>query len=235
MNVLLIGSGGREHALAWALSASPIVDRIVLRARKAGIEAEAECVAIDIADLGGGRFRQREEIGFVVVGPEAPLVAGPRRPISRRRGIKAFGPSAKAARAEGSKGFAKDLCRDHGIPTAAIAASASRCRPSLRQDAAGSPIVIKADGLAAGKGVVVAETNEEADAAIDMMFDGRFGAAGAEVVIEEYLDGGETSSSRCATANTHPARLARRTTSASSTATRGRTPAAWAPTRRRRS
>jgi phosphoribosylamine---glycine ligase len=193
MNILLLGSGGREHALAWKMAASPLADRLYCAPGNAGIAQEAECVALDIADHGAViAFCREQHIDLVVVGPEAPLCAGIVDDLEAA-GIKAFGPTRAAARLEGSKGFTKDLCRANGIPTAAYERfrSADPAKAYLR--ARGAPIVVKADGLAAGKGVVVAQTVAEAEAAIDMMFGGGLGEAGGEVVIEEFLTGEEAS------------------------------------------
>lgn len=193
MNVLLVGSGGREHALAWKLAQSPRLGKLWAAPGNAGIAHCAECVALNVADhdavIG---FCRAQGIALVVVGPEQPLVDGLADALDAA-GIKVFGHSAKAAQLEGSKGFTKDLCARVGIPTAAYArfSNAEAARAWLAEQPL--PIVIKADGLAAGKGVVIATTLEEADAAIDMMFDGSFGAAGAEVVIEEFLEGEEAS------------------------------------------
>jgi len=193
MNILLLGSGGREHALAWKISGSPLTDKLYCAPGNAGIAREAECVALDIADHAAViAFCRAQRIDFVVVGPEAPLCAGIVDDLEAA-GIKAFGPSKLAAQLEGSKGFTKDLCRANNIPTAAYErfAAAEPAKAYARQQ--GAPIVVKADGLAAGKGVVVAMTLDEALSAIDMMFGGDLGEAGAEVVIEEFLDGEEAS------------------------------------------
>jgi phosphoribosylamine--glycine ligase len=193
MNILLLGSGGREHALAWKMASSPLADRLYCAPGNAGIAREAECVALDIADHGAViAFCRARRIDLVVVGPEAPLCAGIVDDLEAA-GIKAFGPTRAAARLEGSKGFTKDLCRDNGIPTAAYERfrAADPAKTYLREHRA--PIVVKADGLAAGKGVVVAQTLAEAEAAIDMMFGGGLGEAGGEVVIEEFLTGEEAS------------------------------------------
>src|SRR5277367_2585660 len=193
MNILLLGSGGREHALAWKMAASPLVERLICAPGNAGIAREAECVALDIADHAAViAYCRANRIGLVVVGPEGPLCAGIVDDLEAA-GIKAFGPTRAAARLEGSKGFTKDLCRDNGIPTAAYERfrAADPAKTYLR--GRGAPIVVKADGLAAGKGVVVAQTVSEAEAAIDMMFGGALGEAGGEVVIEEFLDGEEAS------------------------------------------
>ncbi len=194
MNVLLIGSGGREHALAWAISASPLLTKLWCAPGNGGISELAECVALDPADHAGIiAFCRQSKIDFVVVGPEAPLVAGLVDDL-QAAGIKAFGPNKAAAQLEGSKAFTKDLCAECGIPTGAYgrftdAASAKRYAAATQR----LPVVVKADGLAAGKGVVIAETRAATDAAIDACFGGAFGAAGAEVVIEEFLAGEEVS------------------------------------------
>jgi phosphoribosylamine--glycine ligase len=193
MNILLLGSGGREHALAWKLAASPLTDRLVCAPGNAGIAKEAECVALDIADHPAVvAFCKANGIGLVVVGPEAPLVAGLVDDLEAA-GIKTFGPSKLAARLEGSKGFTKDLCRANSIPTAAYErfTAAEPAKAYVRKQ--GMPIVIKADGLAAGKGVIIPERLPDAEAAIDMMFGGGLGHAGAEVVVEEFLVGEEAS------------------------------------------
>ena len=193
MNILLIGGGGREHALAWKIAASPLADRVYCAPGNAGIAREAECAALDCADHGAViGFCRAKGIDFVVVGPEAPLVAG-LVDVLEAAGIKAFGPTKAAARLEGSKGFTKDLCRANNIPTAAYARfdAAAPAKQYLRRMAA--PIVVKADGLAAGKGVVVAATTDEAEAAVDMMFAGALGAAGRAIIIEELLAGEEAS------------------------------------------
>src|SRR5882672_2955062 len=193
MNILLLGSGGREHALAWKIAASPLTDRLVCAPGNAGIAREAECVALDIADHKAViAFCNSNAIDFVVVGPEAPLVAGIVDDLEAA-GVKAFGPTAAAARLEGSKGFTKDLCRANAIPTAAYERFRAAGPAKAYARAQGAPIVVKADGLAAGKGVVVATSIAEADAAIDMMFAGTLGAAGAAVVVEEFLAGEEAS------------------------------------------
>ena len=193
MNILLLGSGGREHALAWKIAASPLVTKLWCAPGNAGIACEAECIALDVADHAAViAFCQREKIDLVVVGPETPLAAGIVDDLASA-GIKAFGPSKQAARLEGSKGFTKDLCTEFNIPTGAYRRfdNAADALAYVRNH--GAPIVVKADGLAAGKGVVVAMTLGDAEAAIAMMFEGAFGAAGAEVVIEEYLTGREIS------------------------------------------
>jgi phosphoribosylamine--glycine ligase len=193
MNILLIGSGGREHALAWAISASPLATALYCAPGNAGIASIAQCVALDVADHGAViAFCRERQVGFVVIGPEAPLVAGLSDDLGAA-GIKHFGPSKAAARLEGSKGFTKDLCREFEIPTAAYGRFRDAPAAKAYLTAQKVPIVVKADGLAAGKGVVIAETRAEAEAAIDACFGGAFGAAGAEVVIEEFLVGEEAS------------------------------------------
>jgi len=193
MNILLLGSGGREHALAWKMAASPLTDRLVCAPGNAGIAREAECVALDLADHAAViGFCRANAIDFVVVGPEGPLCAGIVDDLETA-GIKAFGPSRAAAQLEGSKGFTKDLCRSNRIPTAAYERFRAAEPAKAYVRARGAPIVIKADGLAAGKGVIVAQNLDEAEAAIDMMLDGGLGDAGAEVVVEEFLDGEEAS------------------------------------------
>ncbi len=193
MNILLLGSGGREHALAWKMAASPLADRLYCAPGNAGIAQEAECVALDVTDHAAViAFCRANHIDLVVVGPEAPLCAGIVDDLEAA-GIKAFGPGKIAAQLEGSKGFTKDLCRANNIPTAAYERfrGAAPAKDYIR--AKGAPIVVKADGLAAGKGVVVAQSIAEAEAAVDMMFGGGLGAAGVEVVVEEFLDGEEAS------------------------------------------
>ena len=193
MNILVIGSGGREHALVWAIAASPLVDRLVCAPGNGGIADQADCVDLDVADHAGViAFCRDQAIDLVVVGPEAPLVTGLVDALTAA-GIKAFGPTAAAARLEGSKGFTKDLCAKYAIPTAAYARFGEAAPAKAYVRAQGAPIVIKADGLAAGKGVIIAETVTQAEAAIDDMFAGAFGAAGAEVVVEEFMTGEEAS------------------------------------------
>jgi len=194
MRILVVGSGGREHALCWAIAASPLCDKLYCAPGNAGIAAEAECVPIKADEIDKlVDFATAQKIDFVVVGPEAPLVAGLADKL-RAAGIKTFGPSAKAAALEGSKAFMKELCAKYGIPTARFrrfrdAESAKKYVKSER-----SPIVIKADGLAAGKGVVVAQTQKEAESAIEsMLVEREFGVAGAEIVVEEFLSGEEAS------------------------------------------
>jgi phosphoribosylamine---glycine ligase len=193
MNILILGSGGREHALAWAVKQNPKCDRLIVAPGNAGIAMLAECSDIDILD--GAKvvtFCEENAIDFVVVGPEAPLAAGV-ADACRAAGLLTFGPSAAAAKLEASKAFTKEICDACRAPTAAYArfTEAAPAKDYIR--AQGAPIVVKADGLAAGKGVIVAMTEAEALAAIDDMFGGEFGAAGAEVVIEEFMAGEEAS------------------------------------------
>ncbi len=191
MNVLLIGSGGREHALAWAISASPLLTKLYCAPGNPGISQVAELAAIDIADHGAViNLCKAKSIDFVVVGPEAPLVAGLVNDLNAS-GFKAFGPSKFAAQLEGSKGFTKDICTNYNIPTAAYGRFTDLEKAKAYLASQGAPIVIKADGLAAGKGVTVAMTLPEAEAALQDIFSGRFGEA--ECVIEEFLEGEEAS------------------------------------------
>jgi phosphoribosylamine--glycine ligase len=193
MRILVIGSGGREHALCWAIAASPLVDHVYCAPGNAGITQEAECVPIGVMDTAEiVSFCKREAIDFVVVGPEAPLVAG-LVDVLEAEGIAAFGPTKDAAALEGSKGFMKDLCAREGVPTAAYRRFTDAAAAKAYIAGQGAPIVVKADGLAAGKGVVVAATIAEAMAAVDDAFSGKFGAAGAEIVVEEFLAGEEAS------------------------------------------
>jgi phosphoribosylamine---glycine ligase len=191
MNLLLLGSGGREHALAWKMAASPLVDRLVCAPGNAGIARDAECVSLDLTDHPALiAYCRANHIDFVVIGPEAPLVAGVVDDLEAA-GIKAFGPSKAAAQLEGSKGFTKDLCRANKVPTAAYERFNTAAPAKDYARTRGAPIVIKADGLAAGKGVVVAETLTQADAAIDAIHGS--GLGGGELVIEEFLAGEEAS------------------------------------------
>ncbi|MCC0029828.1 MAG: phosphoribosylamine--glycine ligase [Brucellaceae bacterium] len=193
MNVLLIGSGGREHALAWKIAQSPVLGTLWCAPGNPGMAALAECVPLDPDDHAAvAEFCRARMVDLVVVGPEAPLVAGLADAL-RDAGIKVFGPSAAAARLEGSKGFTKDLCARYDIPTAAYQRFNNAPKAKTYVRSRGAPIVIKADGLAAGKGVTVAETLEQALEAIDDCFEGAFGAAGAEVVVEDFLTGEEAS------------------------------------------
>ena len=193
MNILILGSGGREHALAWAVMQNPKCDRLIVAPGNAGIAMIADCAALDIEDGGAVvTFAEENSIDFVIVGPEAPLAAGVADRL-RDAGLLVFGPSAEAALLEASKSFTKEICDAANAPTAAYGhfTDASAAKAYIR--AQGAPIVVKADGLAAGKGVIIAETVAEAEAAIDDMFGGAFGGAGAEVVIEEFMQGEEAS------------------------------------------
>ena len=193
MKVLLIGSGGREHALAWKLAQSPLLEKLWCAPGNPGIAQSAECVALDVRDHQAVvLFCLDNAVSLVVIGPEAPLAAGLADDLANA-GIAVFGPSAAAAQLEASKGFTKDLCAKYAIPTAAFGRfnNAPKAKAYIREQ--GAPIVIKADGLAAGKGVTVAATLDEALAAVDECFEGAFGAAGAEVVVEACLTGEEVS------------------------------------------
>ena len=193
MNVLLLGSGGREHALAWRLAQSPSLTKLYAAPGNPGIAQEAELVSLDATDHDKTvRFCRENAIGLVVIGPEAPLVDGLADSL-RAADIPTFGPSKAAARLEGSKAFTKALCGRAGIPTAGYAHTRSLDEAMAALDRFEAPYVLKADGLAAGKGVVIAQTRAEAEAALTDMFGGQFGEAGAEVVIEEFLDGEEAS------------------------------------------
>ncbi|WP_170581133.1 phosphoribosylamine--glycine ligase [Ruegeria arenilitoris] len=193
MNILILGSGGREHSLAWAVMQNPKCDRLIVAPGNAGIAQIADCAALDIENGGAVvSFAEENAIDFVIVGPEAPLAAGVADRL-REAGILVFGPSAEAARLEASKSFTKEICDAAGAPTAAYArfTEAEPAKAYIRQQ--GAPIVVKADGLAAGKGVIVAMDEATALEAVDDMFGGAFGGAGAEVVIEEFMDGEEAS------------------------------------------
>ena len=203
MNLLVIGSGGREHALAWRLAQSPRVQTVFVAPGNGGTGLDGRLRNVDIPELANGYtpaalealadFAEREKVGFTVVGPEAPLAAGVVN-LFRARGLKVFGPTKEAAQLESSKEFAKDFMKRHGIPTADYASFTDAAAAHAYIDSKGAPIVVKADGPASGKGVVVAQTLEEAHAAVDMMLsDNRFGSAGARVVIEEFLSGEEAS------------------------------------------
>ncbi|WP_334192581.1 phosphoribosylamine--glycine ligase [Pararhodobacter sp.] len=193
MNILILGGGGREHALAWAIKQNPKCDRLIVAPGNAGIAAIAECAALNPED--GAEvvaFCEENAVDFVVVGPEAPLAAGVADAL-RGAGILCFGPSAEAARLESSKSFTKEVCDAAGAPTAGWARFSDLDAAKAHVRAQGAPIVVKADGLAAGKGVIVAMTLDEALAGLDEIFGGAFGAAGAEVVIEEFMAGEEAS------------------------------------------
>ena len=193
MNILILGSGGREHSLAWAVLQNPKCDKLIVAPGNAGIDQIADCAKLDIEDGGAVvSFAEANSIDFVIVGPEAPLAAGVADRL-REAGILVFGPSAAAARLEASKSFTKEICDAAGAPTAGYGhfTEAEAAKAYVREQ--GAPIVVKADGLAAGKGVIIAETVAEAEDAIDDMFGGAFGGAGAEVVIEEFMEGEEAS------------------------------------------
>ncbi|WP_170513285.1 phosphoribosylamine--glycine ligase [Ruegeria atlantica] len=193
MNILILGSGGREHSLAWAVMQNPKCDRLIVAPGNAGIAQIADCAALDIENGGDVvSFAEENAIDFVIVGPEAPLAAGVADRL-REAGVLVFGPSAAAAQLEASKSFTKEICDASGAPTAAYArfTEAEPAKAYIREQ--GAPIVVKADGLAAGKGVIVAMDDQTALDAIDDMFGGAFGGAGAEVVIEEFMDGEEAS------------------------------------------
>jgi len=193
VNLLLVGSGGREHALAWAFSASPLISKLYCAPGNAGIAEVAECVPIAATALDDLlAFAKEQRIDFAVIGPEAPLVAGI-ADLFEAAGIKTFGPSQKASLIEGSKAFVKDLCAEYGIPTAAFKNCSDIASAKTFAATLPLPVVIKADGLAQGKGVIIAETRETANEAIEAMFGGAFGSAGDEVVIEEFLEGEELS------------------------------------------
>jgi phosphoribosylamine--glycine ligase len=194
MKVLVVGSGGREHALVWKIAQSPLVEKVFCAPGNAGIAQEAECLPIKADDIDGLlAFARREQIGLTVVGPELPLTLGI---VDRFReaGLTIFGADEKAAQIEGSKSFSKDLMAKYGVPTAAYGTftDPEQAKEFIRRQ--GAPIVVKADGLAAGKGVIVAQTEEEAVAAVDdILCAGAFGSAGSKVVIEEFLEGEEAS------------------------------------------
>lgn len=193
MNILILGSGGREHALTWAVKQNPKCDRLIVAPGNAGIAQIAECAALDIEDGGAvASFAAENAIDFVIIGPEAPLACGVADRL-REAGLLVFGPSAGAARLEASKSFTKEICDAANAPTAGYGhfTDADAAKAHIRAN--GAPIVVKADGLAAGKGVIVAMTEQEALDAIDDMFGGAFGGAGAEVVIEEFMEGEEAS------------------------------------------
>ncbi|MFC4293867.1 phosphoribosylamine--glycine ligase [Novosphingobium tardum] len=193
MNILLLGGGGREHGLAWKLAQSPRLENLYATPGNPGIARHASLLAVDITDHAAViALCEAKRITLVVVGPEAPLVDGLADSL-RGAGFAVFGPSRLAAQLEGSKGFTKDLCSRADIPTAAYVRASSEAEALAALDSFTTPVVIKADGLAAGKGVVIAETAEEACAAVADMFQGAFGRAGAEVVIEEFLEGEEAS------------------------------------------
>ncbi|PIE12588.1 MAG: phosphoribosylamine--glycine ligase [Rhodobacterales bacterium] len=193
MNILILGSGGREHALAWAVKQNPKCDRLIVAPGNAGIAAIAECATLDIMDGGAVcTFAEENAVDFVIVGPEAPLAEGVADRL-REAGVSVFGPSRAAARLEASKSFTKEICDAAGAPTAAYGHFTDLASARAYVEQQGAPIVIKADGLAAGKGVIVAMDLPTALEALDDMFGGAFGGAGAEVVVEEFMEGEEAS------------------------------------------
>ncbi|MEQ6202632.1 phosphoribosylamine--glycine ligase [Sulfitobacter sp. HNIBRBA2951] len=193
MNILILGSGGREHALAWAVMQNPKCDKLIVAPGNAGIAQIADCASIDINDGATVvEFVARNNVDFVIIGPEAPLAAGVGDRL-REAGVLVFGPSKAAAELEASKAFTKEICDACDAPTAAYGHFTDAAAAKAYVQANGAPIVVKADGLAAGKGVIIAETVAQAEHAIDDMFSGEFGAAGAEVVIEEFMEGEEAS------------------------------------------
>jgi phosphoribosylamine--glycine ligase len=193
MNILILGGGGREHALAWAVMQNPKCDKLIVAPGNAGIAQIAECARLDIENGAAVvAFCEENAIDFIIIGPEAPLAAGVADRL-REAGLLVFGPSKEAAQLEASKSFTKEICDAAEAPTAAYAHFTEAAPAKAYIEAQGAPIVVKADGLAAGKGVIVAQTVEEACAAVDDMFGGAFGGAGAEVVIEEFMDGEEAS------------------------------------------
>ena len=194
MRILVVGGGGREHALCWAISASPLCSKLYCAPGNAGIAEVAECIDVGAEDIPGQvALAQRLKIDFVVIAPDAPLVAGMADALAAA-GIRAWGPTKAAARLEGSKSFTKELCRANNIPTAAYEHFTDLARAEAYIRTQGVPIVVKADGLAAGKGVIIAETVEQAVGAVrDMLSGNKFGAAGSSVVIEEFMQGEEAS------------------------------------------
>jgi phosphoribosylamine--glycine ligase len=193
MHVLIIGGGGREHALAWKIAQSPLVRRLTVAPGNAGIAALADCVALPVEDGAAvAAWARANGVDLAVIGPEAPLAAGVADALAAA-GIPAFGPSAAAARLEASKAFTKEVCDACGAPTARWARFGERDAALAHLRATGAPVVVKADGLAAGKGVVVADTLAEAEEAVEAMLGGALGAAGAEIVVEEHLAGEEAS------------------------------------------
>ena len=194
MKVLVVGGGGREHALCWTIAGSPLVDKLWCAPGNAGIAQDAECVDIKAEDIDGlVSFAVENAVDLVVIGPEIPLVLGLANRLEAKN-IRAFGPSAEAAVLEGSKGYMKDLCARHNIPTAGYGRFTDPAAAKAFIADRGAPIVVKADGLAAGKGVIICETVEQANQAVDdMLSGGAFGDAGAEIVVEEFMEGVEAS------------------------------------------
>jgi phosphoribosylamine--glycine ligase len=194
VKILVVGSGGREHALCWSIAASPLADEVLCAPGNAGIANDARCIPVNVDDIEGiVQLAKDEEVDFVVVGPETALVSGLVDQLDDA-GIKAFGPTAAAAQLEGSKSFMKNLCTSYDIPTAAYGSFTDAVAARAYITSQGAPIVIKADGLTAGKGVTVAKSVDEAYAAVDeAVIDGQFGGAGRAIVIEEFLVGEEVS------------------------------------------
>ncbi len=193
LNILVLGSGGREHALCWKIAQSPQTANLFCAPGNGGTGQLARNTDLNLQDHGAIiEFCAAENIALVVIGPEAPLVEGLSDSLVAA-GIAAFGPSQEAAQLEGSKGYTKDLCAEANIPTAAYGRFDNAAKAHTYLDTQTAPIVVKADGLAAGKGVIIAETLEQAHAAIDDILGGAFGAAGAELVIEEFMTGEEAS------------------------------------------
>ena len=193
LKILVLGSGGREHALCWKIAQSPLLEKLYCAPGNGGIESVADCVALDIESPDAVlKFAKEQVIDLVVIGPEGPLVAGLADALMAEN-IAAFGPVAAAAQLEGSKGFTKAICAAYDIPTAAYGRFKSAADAHAYLDTHPAPIVVKADGLAAGKGVIIAETDDQARAAVNDIFDGAFGQAGAELVIEEFMTGEEAS------------------------------------------
>jgi phosphoribosylamine--glycine ligase len=193
VKVLLVGSGGREHALAWALSKSPLLTKLYCAPGNAGIAQIAECVPIAATDFPAlAKFAVETRIDFAVIAADAQLVGG-LWDVMEDAGIRALGPSKAAAVLEGSKGFVKDLCMEAGIPTAAYRRFTAPTPAKTYADGLDYPVVIKADGLAAGKGVIIAASKSESDKAIDFMFEGGFGESGHAIVVEEFMEGEEAS------------------------------------------
>jgi phosphoribosylamine--glycine ligase len=193
VKVLLVGSGGREHALAWALAKSPMLTKLYCAPGNAGIAQVAECVPIVATDFTGlAKFAVEARIDFAVIAADAQLVGG-LWDVLEAAGIRALGPSKGAAVLEGSKGFVKDLCVEAGIPTAAYRRFTDPVPAKTFADSMGYPVVIKADGLAAGKGVIIAADKSESEKAIDFMFEGGFGDSGNAIVVEEFMEGEEAS------------------------------------------
>ena len=193
MKVLVIGSGGREHALVWKIAQSPLVDTLIAAPGNPGMARDAECVAVKADDVEGLlRLAKERNIDLVVIGPEAPLALGLADRLSEA-GIPAFGPSAAAAQLESSKAFTKDLLARHSIPTAAYGVFTEAGEAKAFLDTLDAPYVLKADGLAAGKGVVIAQTRDEADREVDEFLSGKFGEASQKLVIEEFMHGEELS------------------------------------------